>query len=134
MKFGLWLFILAFLLSEGACKRKNEDFICPQVISPVNSTVFHSGDTISILLFLPPAIQNDSAFSFAEVYSNYNSASAILKLDTFLYPTIWTGHYGKVEIVLKASGNSVDTDHIGTGIGNYAGGLYCNGITIYVQP
>jgi hypothetical protein len=133
MKSEYVFFILTFLLLEAACKKNREAIVCPEVISPVNCSTFHSGDTISILIYLPPPIQNDFNDIDVSAVNVYYDGNDTANLDTIMYPMFSADHYGTVKLILKAARNGVDTNYIGTGFWG-PGTLDCRGITIYIRP
>ena len=119
---------------ETGCKREKAQYVCPQLISPDNHATFHSGDTVSILVYLPPPIQKDTAMVFIEISNGWYYGYDTLQLDTIIYPVFGNDHYSTIKMVLKAAGNGIDTDYIDTGIGSPGVGLICRGIAIYIQP
>lgn len=123
--------ITAFLWFLLGCKKNKEDYTCPEIASPTNHSIFHPGDTIPIRVYLPPSIQRDTGWAFAEFYINRHD---LLKRDTLMYPIFGKDFYGTVKVVLKPGVRSYDSAYISTGLGGATGGLFCNGITIYVQP
>jgi hypothetical protein len=135
MKMVSALFIIYLLIIETGCRKETTNtFVCPEVILPQNYAALHSGDTISILVYLPPAIQRDSFDAFVEVYNGFYQGTDTLNMDTTIYPVFGSNHYGTAKVVLKAARNGIDSIYIAAGIGGFAGMIECRAVTISIQP
>jgi hypothetical protein len=132
MKFLPVILLIALLLFAASCK-KGKNIACPELISPKIYATFHSGDTIAILVYLPRDVQSNANDAFVEV-SGYPISYTHPVFDTLIYPSYGTNYYGSANLVLSNSGNTTDTFYVATGTGNVSGGIYCQGIPIYVQP
>ena len=133
MKFT-WLLLVIALLIVAGCKKKAEPLGCPEIIWPVNYTTFHSGDTISVSMYLPPVLQKDSNFTFALLSNNfYNHSLDSVFIENVFYPDFGTGNYVNVKMILRSAKGGLDTNYIYAGIGSPGVDVY-NGVTIYLAP
>jgi hypothetical protein len=134
MKHWTITIVSVLLVVLQGCRKKTEDDTCPEIVSPLNHSTFRSGYTVSIIIYLPRAIQKESKWCFTQVYDNVNYSTGNATLDTMFYPVYSNNYVGTANIVLRGNMNTADTFDIETGIGNAGAGLFCTGVTVYVEP